>query len=577
MDKALVKAVKFSRLTDSVDWSIRQFEKQKRERLEAIKFFVGNHYASNGSEKKQPLNLLKLAVDIHARQLIPRAPRVLVTTRKPEYMPIAANEELSINRVPEEINLVGTLRRWVIESLFSLGVLKVGLHTTGKVLNHEYGEVFVDNITIDDYFLDASAKRREAIQYEGNDYWLPYEDVMNATWIDPERKRDLKHDDYTLTGANGEERAEGVTTNESADLYKEKIWLRDVWLASENLLVTYAVKTKRLLNITELDGPDHSPYYKLGYTDVPGNLLPLPPVQIWRDIHETVNGIMRKLEEQAKAQKTVLGFPGGNEDSVKNFKNAKDGEGIDYHGTKPEKLTAGGIDQVTMAFGLQLRDLFSYLAGNLDSAGGLSPMTDTVGQEKLLSDAAGAQLRGMGEQVVQELKKVFKAIAYYEWNDPVKKRVIEKQIPETDMVIPVEWGKKHRKGKLEDYDIDIDIYSLQEDSPSLKLQRLGLIMERYVLPLIPVIQQQGGTIDAQVLLQLVAKYSDTPEIGKIVQFMEQDNAATGQSEGSKPQHTSRTYEHVSSPGATSGGKSQILQQALLGGRPQNAEVANLVT
>ncbi len=220
----------------------------------------------------------------------------------------------------------------------------------------------------------------------------------------------------------------------------------------------------------------------------------------------------------------------------------------------------------------KIKSLPTYFAGNIDSLGGLSPMTETVGQDKLLGEAAGAQLRGMVSSITAVVRKIFQAIAWYEWNDPVRQRTIEKPIPDTDLKIPIRWGKRGRGGNFSDFDFDIDVYSLQDNSPGLKLQKLGAVMQQYVLPLAPMIQQQGGSIDAQSILELVAKYADLPELSGIVQFL-QSGEGTAQSESPEmPQNTTRMYERVNRPGATNGGKSQILQAALLGGRPQQSEM-----
>jgi hypothetical protein len=79
----------------------------------------------------------------------------------------------------------------------------------------------------------------------------------------------------------------------------------------------------------------------------------------------------------------------------------------------------------------------------------------------------------------------------------------------------------------------------------------------------PFIQQAGGTIDVQHLLQLIARYSDTPEINDIVIFMERpmDTQTTGQPMG--PPNTTKTIERVGKPGMSREGASNAIQQSLL--------------
>jgi len=562
----------FKQLHESIVWSERQLEKPRLKRVENISQFVGYHYSDHGTDKRIPVSFIKLAVNIFSRLLAPKAPRALITTKEDWLKPTAAALELAVNEIPGEIDLQTTMKALVIEALFSCGWVKVGLHRVGEILGHDFGEPFVDIVTLDDIVIDMGAKSPELIQYIGNTYWLDYEEVMDSPWFPKKNKTDLKSDEYKITGDGGERRAEGISVDGSVELFRKKIQLRDIWLPKERLMVTYGVQTKRRLKVFKLDSPEQGPYLQLAFDRVPGNILPLPPVLMWRDLHDLANSLFRKLGDEADAQKTVLGFSSSDDEAVTNFKNAKDGDGIVYPGQEPKTLKAGGIEPNTLAFFLQVKDLTSYFALNLDSLGGLSPQAETLGQEKLLSEATGAQMRDMAAEVIAFSKKLFKTLAYYEWHDVVRDRQLEKSIPGTDISIAIPWNRQSRLGKFEQYNLDIDVYSLQDDSPSLKLQKLFMMLERLVFPLMPAIQQQGGSLDAQKILQIAAKYADFQELNDIVLFMEQ-NQEQLEEQGKMPLNTTRTYERINRPGATERGKSQILQQALLGGRPQEAEMA----
>jgi hypothetical protein len=340
-------------------------------------------------------------------------------------------------------------------------------------------------------------------------------------------------------------------------------------------MATIAIKSEKVLNDVELEAPSGSPYIKLGFADVPGNLLPLAPVQIWRDLHELGNSIFRKLGKQADGEKSVLGFPGGQDDAVRDYQGAQDGDGITYNGQKPEKLVAGGVNANTLAFYLQCHTLQSYFAGNLDSLGGLSQLTETVGQDKMLSEAASAQLRDMSTLTVDAIKLVFKVLAYYEWSDPIKRRTIEKQIPGTDISVPIDFGPENKTGDFDDLEIEIDVYSLQDNSPAIKLQKLGAVMTQYVFPLAPQIEEMGGTVDIKKLMDYIARYADMPELREIVQFVEGYTMATGrpkQAASTAPQpQQAREYVHRS-PGPTREGAANQMAQNLvgLGGGQQGA-------
>ncbi len=104
----------------------------------------------------------------------------------------------------------------------------------------------------------------------------------------------------------------------------------------------------------------------------------------------------------------------------------------------------------------------------------------------------------------------------------MRQRVVQKNVPGTDIGVTVKWSEETRDGDFLDYNFDIDVYSMQDDSPSTKLQKIGMALERYVIPMMPFIQQQGGQIDVQELLSIVGQLGNVPELSNIVRFAEMD-------------------------------------------------------
>ena len=570
----------FLKLTDSIEWSQRQMTYPRTKYREAIRMSATSHYAEGGPDEHVPVDFIKLAELIYIRLLAPQSPRAMFSTHNRQLRPTAMDLSLAVNQIPKEIGFDSTLQLAVLEALYGMGIVKVGLHTVTEVLGFPYGKPYVDLVTLDDYFWDMSAKRRDLIQYEGNDYWLPFEELMESDWVEKKHRPHLAHDEFTLVSDLGEDKAKSIGTDGGgAILFKDKILLRDVWLPDERVMATYAVTAKRLLKQVEADdtAPEKGPYHKLGFIDMAGgNIMPLPPVALWRDIHELANTLYRKMARQAVAQKSVSAFgKGAQDDEIEQYRNAQDGAGIRYTGQRPEILTVPGVDQVTLGFWLQNRDVGSWIAGNLDSLGGLSAQTDTVGQEKMLTESANAMLRSMSAKTIDFVRGIYASLARYEWDDPMSERTLEKPIIGTDKTIPVKWNQDSKVGEFSEYELDIDIYSGQDQSPSLKLQKLGAIVQGYIMPLMPSLQQQGATINVKQIMKLVAKYSDFEELEDIVQFMDDPPPAGAAGGPGKPANTTRTYDRVSRPGASASGKSQILQQALFGGNPQGSEAASL--
>ena len=570
--------MELSKLHESIEWANQTLAKHRAERVDAIMSFCGSHYVKDGTCPATPVNLLELAVTIYIRLLAARAPKCLVSTDISALRPFAADMEVALNQIPGEIGLSGTLRRAVLEALFSFGVVKVGLGATNE--NGKIGdEPFVSIVQLDDYFCDMSARSWEEVQFEGNEYWMDTAQIKDLYGVE------LGEDEYHGTSQDGQEQARSVTVAEHGTPLYPRVLLRDVYLVRENRMITYAVSTLTKLRDVPWDGPEGSPYIRLGFSEVPGNLLPLPPVAVWKDLHDLENALFRKIARQALDKKSVAAFPGGNDEDIARFKMAADGEAIRYNGPKPETLAAGGVDAPNLALAIQLKDVHSSIAGNLDSLGGLSPQANTATQEKLISEASSARIRAMSDATVDFAKAIFKRLAWYAWTDPVRERTIVKSASRhlPGLAVTKKWTPETRDGDFLDYNFDIDVFSMQDDSPTTRMEKFLSVYERVVLPMLPQLQEQGAVIDLHAILEWVGRNSNLPELTDFVLFPDAPPDQRMPGGGSpRPEYVStkapvthHTYERVNRPGATRHGRDAALMQTLLGGGAQPADMASL--
>lgn len=556
----------------------RKLEFTRKENVDSIEQFCGSHYKENGTRKPLPTNLIELAVTIYERLLAARAPRCIVSTEVPELKPFAADFQIVLNQLPNEIRLGDTIRKAVKSAMFTMGVVKIGI--AGSDPRPNFGdEPFVSLVNIDDYFVDMSARTWDEIQFEGNEYWMDVDAIQKLYGAA------LTADDYSGDSTDGVKQANGITSGEARQPLHERVLLRDVYLVRENEMVTYAVQSKKEIRRVSWDGPEGTPYVKLWFSDVPGNLLPLPPVSVWKDMHVLANQIYRKLSKQAVSKKNIAGILGGNDEEINRIKYAKDGEAVRIAGAKIEKLDIGGIDNGNLAFFMQNRDLFSLLAGNLDSLGGLSPQSDTATQDKLINEAANARIQAMSDRTVDFCREIFKRLAWYTWTDPVRVRKFRKYASrEFNLGVNIEWTPDTRDGDFLDYNFDIAVFSMQDDSPATRMQKLTNVFNTFILPALDIFREQGAYINMKALTDYIAKNANLPILGDIVKFMEPQaqqqtpSAALPQPEyvSRKSPVTKRTYERINRPGSMSErGKTAVLSQLLLGGRMQQADIAGL--
>ena len=574
---------RMSRLSDAMLFSRRKMQPFREKRLRSIRQYVGFNYSDGGTTDRTPVNLLEMALNIYRRQVAAQRPQALVRTKNGDLAAEADDFETVINHTLEEIDFEDTLSRWVLDAMFGLGVVKVGI-SDGKVgeingFRHDAGQVFCDNVDFEDFVFDMSSKRWDQVQFCGNRYSMPYEAVMDLKLFN---KNKIHEPSYTRsTNEQGDERLITLQTGGETignEQYLPTIELWDVWLPYENVIVTMQADTMaggfyegEPLRIMEWNGPEVGPYHLLSYIDVPGNILPLSPASLLIDMHELVNSLFRKLGRQAERQKTITAVQGGAEEDGTRVVNASDGDTI--LSDRPEatrEMKFGGVDNATLAFMVQVKDMFSYLGGNLDSLGGLSPVAKSGKHDQLLHQSASLRISDMQARTTTATRKVLESVADYIFYDPAPNPRIYKKIPHTDMHVKVDFAPEIREGDRLDYAVDIAPFSMQSRSPGERLQTLSEIMTQFIIPMSQQLQQRGVVVDHEKFLEFLSKYSNTNEIEEILRIADfkemEEMRENGMGESaSKPTNTERKYvrENVST-GGTRAGRDNAMVQTLMG-------------
>lgn len=574
---------RLSKLRQAIGYSRRQLQPFRQQRYEVIRQYVGYHYSDDGASDRVPVNLLELAINIYTQQMAARVPQVLVNTSFRQLRPMAANFELAINQLLKEIRFGETIRLAVIDALFSLGIIKTGLERRASVeiagYLHDVGQPFADIISLDNWVHDTTATRLEQCQFMGDRYRLPLELVKESKAF--KNTDNLQATVKTAYNEDGDSKAESISHGSQVDPdeYKEHVELWDIWLPYENLLITIPAEGEsKPLRVIDWDGPETGPYHLLSFSPVPGNIMPLAPSALWMDLHDLANRMFRKLGRQAERQKTVLGVQSGAEDDGSRIIKANDGEALRMDNPdRAREYRFGGIDQPSLAFLLQVKDLFVYLGGNLDSLGGLSPMADTLGQDQLLAQNASKRVADMQDRVISFTKDVINSLGFYLWTDPLINLPLTKRVPGMEeLSVATTFDAESREGDFLNYNIEIEPYSMQHQSPQMKLQALVQVFQQFIAPFAPMMAEQGIGINFEALLNTIGKYANVNELNEILEFTQPSGMYDKPMVGQPPQKMGTTRhisERVNRPGATRSGKDAALMQTLLGGNPQAAEMA----
>ncbi len=572
-------------LRTAVNYSRARLGTFRKHRLDAITQYVGSHYSDDGTSERVPVNLLALAINIYRRSLASNTPKVMASSDVPALKPGAYTFELAINHLLDEIKYKSTLRKVVLNALFGLGIAKVGLWNYAEVeidgFTHDVGQPYCDAVSFDDWAHDISARDYEKVQFAGDKIRLPLEVVKASplyTNIDDLRASHKAQSDDDA----GEKRAEAISRGEwhtDADEFKEYIDLWELWLPAENVVVTLPVEGGKPIRIQEWEGPECGPYHLLRFSDVPDQLMPLAPVAVWMDIHELANRLFNKLGQQADRQRDILGYSGEAADDAKRIGNAGDGERILMNNPQgAQEYKFGGIDQASLAFFVHNRDLFSWLAGNLDTLGGLSPQAETLGQEELLDGNSSKLLEDMHDLTQTFNEGTTRDLGWYLWTDPFIEMPLVKRVPGTSIEIPVTFSPEEREGDFLDYNLNVNPYSARYRPPAAKLQTMTNTLQNLIIPMAPYMAEQGIYVNWEGVMRTIAKYTDMSEMDDILIFGGEPMAQRPQAVGSPPRPavTRRENVRINKPGRTRRGADTALSQVLLGGGVQNSEAAAAV-
>lgn len=588
----------------------------RQERFNAVRQYVGKHWSEEGASKEVPLNLIGAYVSIVGRKLIAHNPRVLLSTWNKKAKPTVKTMEDWANQEIEDLNLANTLQRIVIDALFSVGIAKVSLATPADAAlagwNLKAGEPCCERIDLDDFVFDHHARDFSEVSFIGHRFRAPL-DVIKSSKIYSKDRKELVAEPDKIYNLEGDERIGmlGRTTVGGEEEFEDYVDLWEIYLPRHRVVVTLCEDqlTSSMTSEGKLDksygkalriqkwlGPDSGPYHILGFGVVPGNTMPKAPIQDLIDLHEAVNRILRKLIRQADRQKELTGVKYGTEDGDR-IMNANDGDIVrsnDPAGITPFK--SGGVDQALFQFFLAMKELFSWLSGNLDIMGGLSPQAKTAHQDAMLNQNSTATVGEMQQRTVDFSACVVESLCWYWHHDPSTVQKSEFSLPGLPGISsmrrvfpnhPKHFDPRHpefrrkkamvRSHAFEHMKIQVDPYSMQHQTPQERLAALNQVVAQIYLPMAQMAKEQGINLDLNAYFTKIGKLTDDPDLQDLLTIQEPpapDAAGAGgggDSGPGKPTQTSREYVRRSVGGTPQGKQQDLMQQLAAGMGQQNGQ------
>jgi hypothetical protein len=561
-------------------------------RFNLIRTYAGTRYSEEGADKVQPLNMLSVYVDVVLRQIAPAAPRVMLSSFNREVGATLAYEQRWINDEIVKEELAAMFERAVLDGLFGVGIVKVGIAGPADAAKAGWdvkaGDPYAKLVDFDDFVVDMHARSWDEIAYVGHRVRLPLEVVQEDKSYRRVRK-DLTASVDAIYNQQGDPRVSviGRTIYQSQEQeFLDMVDLWEVYIPSRNEIVTFRAAENgqamlaedgEPLRVQRWIGPQTGPYHILRFGTVPGNLLPKAPLQDLIDQHEFINHLYRKIIWQAQNQKTVIFVAGSADADGKRTIEASDLDVIRVD--NPERIREvpfGGPNQQIFGVFVDALNRFNMIAGNIESSGGLGPMAKTARQDKLLQEAASGMILFKQERATEFINDVLTTMVWFYHHHPTKVMHTQFNLPGIPdfpgVPVTVTPDDRHQVG-WDDMNVQVDLYTVNRQTPQSRANDLLQLVMQVITPLMPALKAQGLDFNVAAFLQKIAIYKNMPDLPELVRMgaIPDPGGGAQQEQGEMGQpRQGQTTEHVRTnmPGRTQAATDMNMAAQLMTGNDQ---------
>lgn len=480
---------------------------QKRQKILAL---WASGFFDSGYQREHLINLMDRGVFTIVPFLVEGNPKVMVETLVNTYRSWAVTTQLALNFEIEKMNLAERVFiPAAINSMFGAGIVRT-FTEYNRIVNIDNEQIksgvpairVIDDV---DYIGDVVARCREDYAFEGDIYKLPTEYARElfskyADEISPDCKLTSEyHPDKIASG-------EWDINRLSLDEYTT---FMDVYFYDENVTRTIMPygKAAKFLNEVEEDGPGKSPYDFLGYKYFPGCTYPLPPAWFWHDQDVSMNIVARTARMQAESQKDLIFADKSNEDLPNKVIQGKNLDVMLVQDPQAgiQKVSVGGMNPDNLNWMNFVDILFNKSGGTPEIMRGVGSESPTLGQERMIFQNASRIVNNMHSRFESFMTSIIKKLAWKIWTDPTAWIPVVKEIPGLEK-FPVVFSQADKVGDFYDFVFKIKPYSSQRMSPEDKYQRLMQLAQQWLIPTIPLSQEQGAELNIPETTERLASY-----------------------------------------------------------------------
>jgi len=396
-----------------------------------IKTFVGQYYdKSHGEVGIHPLNLIFNAIRVLVPTMVMTWPKHIVKSDYAAYRPYGELLGLALDKQAKINKLTTVYRRWIVDALFCLGIVKTGICTSSSNVSLgpngslDLGEIYTEPVDFEDWVIDSETRSLDGPTFVGNKVCVSRSMALDSGLF--------PNDVIEKMGRPSDRRQEGSTRDlsrssvpqDDKDGLEDKIELLELWIPSAKALVTLpadGTKVKDWLRVVDFYGPDTGPYTYLSFSPpVPNNPIPVSTVGIWHDLAVLADQMAKKIVDQAVAQKDVLGYSPAAADDAQEIVDAANLDAVRMsHPDSVKMFSFGGQRASNEAHLQQLMLWFNTMSGNVEALGGIREDSATATQASILQANQAVQVNDDKDQLYAAVAEEAAKRAWYLHTDPL--------------------------------------------------------------------------------------------------------------------------------------------------------------
>lgn len=514
------------RVQEAVQRGFKRTENFRNARLMYLRNYTGQYYdKSQGPIGTEPLNLIFNAIRILVPNLVMTFPKHTVKAKFLPHRDYAELLGMALDYNAKEINLTEVLRRWVVDSIFCMGILKTGLCESGMAIYFDEddridpGTIYTEIVDLDNLTFDPKCHQLEEAAWIGDRIRVSRTQLLDSGFYRNDLIERLPRSGTEVDDGSEKLSQRNMNKNEDRDL-QDFVDIVELWVPGADAIVTVPgckMTFDEFLRTEDYYGPDEGPYTFLKLTPpVPNNPFPVAPVGIWNDLHVRANIMASKIIDQADRQKDILLYSPGAADDAQELVDAKDGDAIATNDPGGAKIHSfGGQQQSSEAHLQQLMMWFNMMSGNTEALGGIREASPTATQAQILQANQAIGLEDMRDIVYKAVALEGRKRAWYLHTDPlievplIYRRQVPAQYtqgqmgpqmvePSREEDIQVTLTPEARRGDFLDFHFDIEPKSMSRLDPHMRLQRA---ME-FAIKIIP-----AAATAAQICMQMGVAFS----------------------------------------------------------------------